>query len=85
MTQRTCSPGVVRRSLSGAIPGDVPEALPGLTPLRCADSARMRGEPLAASAVRYRRFLLLEVPGPWGSSALDGETRCEVLTFPRIQ
>jgi hypothetical protein len=32
----------------------------------------MRGEPLAATAVRYRRFLLLEVPGPWGSSALDG-------------
>jgi hypothetical protein len=30
-----------------------------------------RGEPLGASAVRYRRFLLLEAPGPWGSSALD--------------
>jgi hypothetical protein len=40
-------------------------------PLRCADSARMRAEPLQASAVRYRRFLLLEVPGPWGRSALD--------------
>jgi hypothetical protein len=33
----------------------------------------MRGEPLHASAVRYRRFLLLEVPGPWGRSALDGK------------
>jgi hypothetical protein len=33
----------------------------------------MRGEPLAASAVRHRRFLLLEVPGPWGRSALDGK------------
>jgi hypothetical protein len=32
----------------------------------------MRGEPLSGSAVRYSRFLLLEVPGPWGSSALDG-------------
>jgi hypothetical protein len=31
----------------------------------------MRGEPLHASAVRYSRFLLLEVPGPWGESALD--------------
>jgi len=39
--------------------------------LRCSDSARMRGEQLQASAVPYRRFLLLEVPGPWGSSALD--------------
>lgn len=42
-----------------------------LPPMRCADSARMRGEPLAASAVRYSRFLLLEAPGPWGDSALD--------------
>jgi hypothetical protein len=32
----------------------------------------MCGEPLTASAVRYSRFLLLEVPGPWGTSALDG-------------
>lgn len=48
-----------------------PEALAELPTMRCADSARMRGEPLHASAVRYRRFLLLEVPGPWGSSALD--------------
>jgi hypothetical protein len=32
----------------------------------------MRDEPLKASAVRYRRFLLLEVPGPWGPSALEG-------------
>jgi hypothetical protein len=41
--------------------------------MRCADAARKRGEPLQASAVRYRRFLLLEVPGPWGHSALDGK------------
>jgi hypothetical protein len=47
-------------------------ALPGAPSLRCADAARMRGEPLSGSAVRYSRFLLLEVPGPWGSSALDG-------------
>jgi hypothetical protein len=42
-----------------------------LPPMRCADSSRLRGEPLQASAVTYRRFLLLEVPGAWGSSALD--------------
>jgi hypothetical protein len=41
--------------------------------MRCADAARIRGEPLQASAVRYRRFLMLDVPGPWGSSALDGK------------
>jgi hypothetical protein len=51
-----------------------PPETPAETPvMRCADAARMRGEPLAASAVPYRRFLLLEVPGPWGSSALDGK------------
>jgi hypothetical protein len=43
----------------------------------------MRGEPLMASAVRYRRFLLLEVPGPWGSSALD-EKRMEPTVVRRL-
>jgi hypothetical protein len=47
------------------------ETLVQLPSMRCADAARLRGEPLAASAVRYRRFLLLEVPGPWGSSGLE--------------
>jgi hypothetical protein len=51
----------------------MPPASLGLPALRCADGARMRGEPLAASAVRHRRFLLLEVPGPWGRSALNGK------------
>jgi hypothetical protein len=37
---------------------------------RCSDSARIRGERLQASALRYSRFLLLEVPGPWGRDAL---------------
>jgi hypothetical protein len=50
------------------------EALRGFPPMRCADAARMRGEPLHASAVRYSRFLLLEVPGAWGRSALDGNS-----------
>ena len=73
MTQHTCSPGIITRPQPGAAPGDEPEALTALPPLRCADAARMRGEPVAASAVRDRRFLLLEVPGPWGRSALDGK------------
>src|SRR5262245_44702688 len=54
-------------------PGTLLAELPPLPSLRCADGARMRGEPLHASAVRYSRFLLLEVPGPWGDSALDGK------------
>jgi hypothetical protein len=41
------------------------------SPSRCADAARARGEPIAASAARYRRYLLLEAAGPWGASALD--------------
>ena len=41
------------------------------TPVRCAEAAQARGELLAGSAARYRRYLLLEVPGPWGSKALD--------------
>jgi hypothetical protein len=46
-----------------------PLVAPSLT--RCADAARMRGEPIAASAAPYRRYLLLEAPGSWGTSALD--------------
>jgi hypothetical protein len=38
---------------------------------RCSDGARMRADRLHASAVRYRRFLLVEVPGAWGSDALE--------------
>ena len=58
MTHDTHAPAVASRTV------DVP-------PMRCAVSARVRGESLHASAVRYRRFLLLEVPGPWGASAFD--------------
>jgi hypothetical protein len=43
--------------------------------VRCSDAARARLEPLHASAPRYGRFLLLEVPGPWGRSAL---TECRL-------
>lgn len=41
------------------------------SPARCADAARTRGEPVAASAAPYGRYLLLEVPGSWGCTALD--------------
>ena len=73
MTRGPVSPAVAESLPPGAVPGPAPETSLELPPMRCADSARMRGEPLAASAVRYRRFLLLEVPGPWGTSALDGK------------
>jgi hypothetical protein len=70
MTQETRSPSVSSRTLGGT-DGETLGTLPELTPTRCADAARMRGGPVTASATRYRRFLLLEVPGPWGTSALD--------------
>ncbi len=71
MTQDTCSTGIVGRAVPGAGSGPRKPGTSLLPPLRCADAARMRGEPLHASAVRYSRFLLLEVPGPWGDSAVD--------------
>jgi hypothetical protein len=71
MTRHARSPGLIRHCAPEVVHAEAPQAVPRLPPLRCADGARLRGEPLAASAVRYHRFLLLEVPGPWGSSALD--------------
>jgi len=87
MTQDVCPPDALGRALPGVRPcehhletgqpgpcrleADQLETLLELPATRCADTARMRGEPLHASAVRYHRFLLLEMPGPWGSSALD--------------
>jgi hypothetical protein len=73
MTQDTHPPVAFSPVLPGADGSASPGTLFELPPLRCADAARMRGEPLHASAVRYSRFLLLEVPGPWGESALDGK------------
>ena len=40
--------------------------------MRCAEAARARGASLRGTAGRSARFLLLEVPGPWGPSALKG-------------
>jgi len=71
MTPDIPPPGTVGRSLGDAYSGDGLATLPELPSVRCADAARLRGEPIAASAVRYHRFLLLEVPGPWGRSALE--------------
>lgn len=83
MPQDTCSPGIMGREGAGTRAADQLETSPGLPALRCADAARMCGEPLQASAVRYRRFLLLEVPGPWGSSALD-ESHMEAAVARRL-
>jgi hypothetical protein len=71
MTRDTGSSAVSGRAVPESLrgPGQEPALPPSLS--RCADAARARGEPVAASASRYSRFLLLEVPGPWGDSALD--------------
>jgi Sucrase/ferredoxin-like len=86
MSLDTCSPGLSRSGFDQPgfdQPGQAGLGQPGLTQLAarpglpvksvkcCADATLMRGEPIAASALHCRRFLLLEVPGPWGRSALD--------------
>lgn len=76
MTLDACSPAISASVVAGRGEGDSP-------PMRCADAARVRGEPLHASAVRYRRFLLLEVPGSWGSSAVD-ETLMDAESARRL-
>jgi hypothetical protein len=64
MSLDTCSPRLTR-------PGLRPATGLGLPVKCCADATLLRGEPIAASALHCRRFLLLEVPGPWGRSGLD--------------
>jgi len=64
MSLDTCSPRLTR-------PGLRPATGLGLPVKSCADATLLRGEPIAASALHCRRFLLLEVPGPWGRSGLD--------------
>jgi hypothetical protein len=44
--------------------------LPGADASRCADRSAARGESLVATASRFRSWLLLEQPGPWGHDAL---------------
>jgi hypothetical protein len=43
---------------------------PGAEASRCADRSEARGEPLIGTASRYRFWLMLEQPGPWGHDAL---------------
>ncbi len=71
MTRDTGSPAIPGRAFPDAFrrASQEPSLPPSLS--RCADAALARGEPIAASAGRYRRYLLLEVPGPWGAAALD--------------
>jgi hypothetical protein len=64
MSLDTCSPSLTRSGLR-------PATGLGLPVKCCADATLLRGEPIAASALHCRRFLLLEVPGPWGRSGLD--------------
>ena len=73
MTTDTRSPSILGGAVPDARRAVHSGAMPALPALRCTDAARMRDEPIRASAVRYSRFLLLEVPGPWGHSALDGK------------
>jgi hypothetical protein len=51
----------------------------------CSAAARARGDSLHATALSDPRFLLLEVPGPWGRSALvesrlDGDVAQQLAT-----
>jgi len=55
----------------------------GGQPFRCADASRERGDDLLASAPPARRLLLVELPGPWGRSALT-ESRLEHYVAGRL-
>jgi hypothetical protein len=52
-------------------------------PFRCADAARDRGDDLTASAPPATRLLLVEVPGPWGRTALT-ESRLDHYVAGRL-
>lgn len=39
---------------------------------RCSDTARLRGDPIGATAAPARRWLLVEHPGPWQVDAFAG-------------
>jgi len=68
----------------------VGEPAPGAAgvPDRCAPSAERRGDPRYATAAPVPRWLLVELPGPWGrdavvESALDGEVATALLARAR--
>lgn len=52
-------------------------------PWRCAAAARDRGDDLVATAPPARRLLLVEVPGPWGRTALT-ESRLDHYVASRL-
>jgi len=55
----------------------------GAETFRCSDSARDRGDDLTATAAPARRQLLVEVPGPWGRTALT-ESRLDHYVAGRL-
>jgi hypothetical protein len=55
---------------------------PGAPP-RCSDAARERHDPMFATAPPAARFLLVEVPGPWGRSA-PTDTRLDHYSSGRL-
>jgi hypothetical protein len=53
---------------------------------RCSIASTERGEPLAGTASTFRRFLLIEFPGPWGVDALlDSRLPAEVGRVVRLR
>ena len=67
-----------------------PQPRPDATtrPPLCAAAARERGDPLTATAVTTRRWLLIEHPGPWafdafGGSGIDPGVRAELVSAVR--
>ncbi len=52
-------------------------------PWRCSDTSRERGDDVAASAPPASRLLLVEVPGPWGRTALT-ESRLDHYVAGRL-
>ena len=66
--------------------GHAPSAASGpvaAQPFRCADAARERADDLTASAPPATRLLLVEVPGPWGRTALT-ESRLDHYVAGRL-
>ena len=50
---------------------------------RCADAARVRADPAYATAPPAARLFLVEVPGPWGRTALT-DSRLDRYTSGRL-
>ena len=68
---------------TGRKAGRAPAGTVAAQPFRCADAARERQDDLTASAPPATRLLLVEVPGPWGRTALT-ESRLEHYVAGRL-